>query len=320
MLLQRRRDVPGLPWTISTTGWRAAPPTAPAVPADELRTLIRASIPEFLDICGLGHAKRSRPLWSWLSLAAVRQFAWQLATFDQIVGRYGLQRGAAYLLERFSGGLHVVEQAAVPLSGPLLIVANHPGLMDFAALLVGLRRSDLYILAIDRPFFRSLPHTSRHLIYVPQTGAGRSSILHTVASHLNCGHAVLIFPAGRLEPDPAVQPGSVESLQKWSRSVGLLLERAPDTQVLPAVVGGVRSAQALHHPLTRLRRKLQDRERMAALLQSLVPTYHGVSVRVVFGSPLDGAALLDTAPSIQAVRRAIVERVGELLQALPAVR
>ena len=191
--------------------------------------------------------------------------------------------------------------------------------MDFAALLVGLPRSDLHILAIDRPYFRSLPHISRHLIYVPQNGAGRGRTLHAVASCLDHGHAVLVFPAGRLEPDPVVQPGSVESLETWSRSIGLLLQRAHNTQVLPAVAGGVRSAQALRHPLTRLRSQLQDRERMAALLQSLLPTYHSVSVRVKFGTPLNARELLDSALSLQAVSRAVAKRVAELLQDLPAV-
>ena len=212
-------------------------------------------MPELLDIVGLGRARRSRPLWSWLFRPAAARFARQIATYDRIVGAHGLQQGAAWLVDQFAARLDVAGRATVPTSGPLLIVANHPGLTDAAALLASLPRPDVYVVAVDCPFLRALPHTSEHLVYVPARGYARARVLPLVTSHLERGHAVVIFPAGRLEPDPLVQSGSVESLRTWSRGIGVLLERSPDAQMVAAVVGGVRSADALAHPLTRLRRE-----------------------------------------------------------------
>jgi 1-acyl-sn-glycerol-3-phosphate acyltransferase len=251
-----------------------------------------------------------------LSLAAAR-FAREIATYDQIVGAHGLQQGAVWLLERFTAGLDVIGPAAVPASGPLLVVANHPGLTDTMALLVGLARPDVYVVAIDRPFLRALPHTSEHLIYVSPEGAGRRRTLETIIARLNQGHAVLVFPAGRLEPDPLAQSGSAESIESWSRSIGLVLNRAPDARVLPAIVGGVRSAHALAHPLTRLRRQPRDQHRVAALLQTLVPLYHRVRVRVAFGSPILAASLQARYESPPAITQAIAEQVSQLLPRLP---
>jgi 1-acyl-sn-glycerol-3-phosphate acyltransferase len=272
---------------------------------------------EFLDIMGLSHARRSRALWSCLFSVAAARFAREIAAYDQIVGAHGLQQGAVWLLERFTAGLDVVGRAAVPASGPLLVVANHPGLTDSAALLVGLARHDVYVVAVDRPFLRALPHTSEHLIYVSPEGAGCRRTLETVIARLDQGHAVLVFPAGRLEPDPLVQTGSAESVESWSRGISLVLKWAPDARVLPAIVGGVRSAHALSHPLTRLSRQPRDQHRVAALLQALVPLYHRVRVRVIFGSPILAASLHARYESPPAITRAIAEQVSQLLPRLP---
>lgn len=295
----------------------SALPEPDARRAEQLHVLVQESTAELLDTMGLSHARHSRVLWTWLLSLAAGRFVREIATYDQIVGAHGLQRGAAWLLERFTAGLDVIGHAAVPVSGPLLVVANHPGLTDTAALLVGLARHDVYVVAIDRPFLRALPHTSEHLIYVSPEGAGHRRALQTVMARLDRGHAVLVFPAGRLEPDPLVQTGSAESVESWSRSIGLVSKWAPDARVLPAVVGGVRSAHALAHPLTRLRRRPQDQHRVAALLQTLVPLYHRVRVRVAFGSSIPAASLQARYRSPPAITQAIAEQVYQLLPRLP---
>jgi putative hemolysin len=174
----------------------------------------------------------------------------------------------------------------VPRGGPLLLVSNHPGLADAVALFASTPRDDLRVIAAERPFLDVLPNTSRYLLTVAETQAGRSRAVRAAARHLRGGGAVLTFPGGRIEPDPAVLPGAVEALDRWSSSADLFARLAPGLAVVPVVVSGVLSPRALRIPLTHLRRRRHDREWLAATLQMLTPALRDVSVRVAFGRPL----------------------------------
>jgi hypothetical protein len=142
------------------------------------------------------------------------------------------------------------------------------------------------VIAADRPFLDALPNTSRHLLTVAEGSGGRSGLVRAAARHLRGGRAVLTFPGGMIEPDPAVLPGAVESLDRWSSSADLFGRLVPDLTVVPVVVSGVISARALRIPLTRLRRRRRDREWLAATLQMLVPVLRNVNIRVEFGNPI----------------------------------
>jgi hypothetical protein len=180
------------------------------------------------------------------------------------------------------------------------------------AMFASLPRRDLRAVASDRPFLRALPNTSRQLIYVPDDPRARLGVVRLGVGHLRSGGALLTFPAGRIEPDPAVLPGAVESLQTWSESVALFVRLAPQTQIVPAIIRGVFAPASLRSPLTRLRRQTQDRERLAAtcqiLLQSVLSAYRPANVRVTFGMPIQA----DSATVMQAVteqaRRLIEDR------------
>lgn len=287
------------------------------VPAEQLQRLVSTSTPDLLDVLGLGEVRRGRALLNMLCRPAARYLAKQAATYDWLVGERGLQCGAEWLLRRFADELQVAGQANVPTRGPLLVVSNHPGLTDAVALIVGIARDDLHILAAERPFLRALPCTSAHLIYVPAGAGERAPIIRTAASRLRRGHAVLIFPAGCLEPDPLAQPGALESLGSWSRGISVLVRLAPNAQIVPAVVSGVRSPPTLRHPLTRLRRQPHDRERVSALLQIFVRLHHTVRVRVAFGPPLSARELMAAYPVASSLSDALVEQVRRLLLSPP---
>ena len=55
--------------------------------------------------------------------------------------------------------------------------------------------------------------------------------IREVIQALNDDMAVIIFPKGLLEPDPALIPGAVESLKGWSDSIGVFLNKVPKTQL-----------------------------------------------------------------------------------------
>jgi hypothetical protein len=173
-------------------------------------------------------------------------------------------------------------------------------------------------VALERPFLKALPHTSRQLIFVPEAEAARMPVVRQVAAALRAGQAVLTFPAGEIEPDPAVLPGAVLSLEGWSESFAVFARLAPESQVLPAVVSGVLSPAAQRNPLTRLRRTRQDRERLAAMLQVMLPIYQGVEVRIAFGVPQPARALLAAHPDPADLRQVIVAQARRLMERPPA--
>lgn len=265
-----------------------APITIVATKPDpaQLDLLIRANTQDLLDGVGLGTVRRGRWLLDALSRPAARRFARHVIAYDEIVGARGLAAGGAWAVQHLARGMEVRDQDRVPRSGPLLIVANHPGLGDTTALFAAIPRADLRIVAADRQFLRALPHTSRYLLTISEDPISRLRSIRSVARHLRSGGAVLTFPAGAIEPDPASLEGAIESLQGWSESLDMVVRLAGDVTVVPAIVSGVVAREALRHPLTRIRRRDKDRQWLAALLQIQLRALRTTTIRVAFGAPI----------------------------------
>jgi hypothetical protein len=139
-----------------------------------------------------------------------------------------------------------------------------------------------------------------HLIFLGPTGASQLGWIRAVSRELRRGRVVLLFPAGRLEPDPAIL-GTEGALLPWSASVDVIRRFAPEAQIVPAAVTGVLSPRAFSHPLTRIRRTARDRQRVATLLQMISPHHRAVGARIAFGAPL-AADLDDTVSALLAAR------------------
>jgi hypothetical protein len=282
-----------------------------------LQGLVEVNTEDILESLGLRRWRRSRRLLGWLVRPMAYHFAQQVVEYDRLVGRAGLAAGAAWVLQRHVRAVEVAGQHRLPASGPLLVVANHPGVADTVALFISLPRRDLRIIAAERPFLTALPHTSRHLLYLTEGGTDGMAVLRAATRHLHDDGALLTFPAGRIEPDPFVQPGAAEALTRWSESIGLLIRRAPAVTVVPTIVGGVLSAAAQRHPLTRLRRAPADQERLGAMLQILFPAYRKVTVRVAFGMPLAGRQLMMTGSNAAAITAQVVAAARHLIEQPP---
>jgi len=240
-------------------------------------------VDDLISAFGLGEVSHGREVMESISRIPARRLARQILTYDRIVGESGLGAGGAWALKRLSRNTSIEGQENVPRGGALLLVSNHPGLADAVALFAATPRDDLRVIAADRPFLEALPNTSRHLLTVSETSAGRSGIVRAAARHLRSGGSVLTFPGGRIEPDPAVSPGAVRALDRWSSSADLFVRLIPGLVVVPVVVSGVISPSALRNPLIHLRRRRRDREWLAATLQVLVPALRNVDARVEFG-------------------------------------
>lgn len=225
----------------------------------------------------------SHPILRTLLWPPARRFAHQVQHLDDLVAADGLSSGARWAVHTFTRRFTTIGRDRVPASGPLLAVSNHPGLTDAMALILALEvRHDLRIVALDRPFLRSIPAIADRLMWV---GAeDRLALIQRARSHLRSGGALLTFPAGTIEPDPTIRtaPGS---LQAWSPSVTALTRGIDGLRVLPLAVSGVISRTALASPLIRWIADPKDREFAAATLQLLFRHYRDTNTKVLVGEP-----------------------------------
>lgn len=261
----------------------------------QLEALTQINIQDFLVSLGLENLRRGRKLAEALCWVPSRRFAHQMIAYDQDVAQNGLSAASRRALNNYVGGLEVVGAENLPAEGPLLVLSNHPGMTDTLALFASLPRPDLQIVAAVRPFLQNLYNVNPYLIYVPDDPAQRMGVVRSAVAHLRRAGAVLTFPAGKIEPDPASMPGAEESLVAWSESVAIFTRMAPETTIVVAIVSGVIWKAAIEHPITRLRKEKEAQERLGATLQVLVhtslPFIHAVKNRVAYGEPLRAADL-----------------------------
>src|SRR5207247_2193345 len=165
--------------------------------------------------------------------------AGRFVAYDDALGEAGMRHGSAWIVDDATGGLAVEGRERVPARGPLLVVANHPGISDAVALLAALGREDAWVVTANYPFLRAMRLASRRFVFVSDDRADRLSAFRSIVSRLRAGDTVLVFPAGGLEIDPALsRDAAIASLATWSRSIELLARLAPGTVVVPAALSG----------------------------------------------------------------------------------
>jgi len=275
-----------------------------------LDRLTAINLDDLFDAAGLmrlRHTPLQRLLWPW-----ARRFAIVAQEFDNLVGEHGLAHASSWLAHRMTAGAQVSGSEHIPATGPAVILANHPGMTDTVALFASLAsRPDLRVIALDRPFLRALPNVASHLILVPEHGGGRLGVVRAGVTHLKQGGALLTFPAGDIEPDPATfgRRKAVDSVLRWSDSFVVFARRVPQTRFIPAIVSNVISPEAQRHVLTLLRRTPQDRQRLAAALQVAMPRYQQLVARVAFGPSTQACAC-----AADSLRSAIVGEIQHLIE------
>jgi hypothetical protein len=192
---------------------------------------------------------------AWLS---INRFANMMLRLDHTISQDGFRQGLSDLASNFVNDVQVRGAEHIPSEGPLLLVSNHPGTIDSAAIGAELPRDDLSIIASNFPLLQRLPHASQHLIFIDPHASMNLSGVRSAINHLKSGGAVLIFPSGRVEPDPAIMPGAIEKIQNWSSSIEFFLCKVPQTQVVITIISGVLSPVFLHNPINRLLRGIRD--------------------------------------------------------------
>jgi hypothetical protein len=202
----------------------------------------------------------------------------------------------------------------IPATGPTLFLSNHPGMTDTVSLFTAINRADLRIIAIHRPFLASLANISEHLSYISDESRERMRAVRQISTHLHMGGAALTFPAGKIEPDPQVHPGVLDSLCDWTDSSGVFLRFAPDTRIVPVLVSGVIWEKAAHHWLTRIKHTQDEREKFATAMQLLAMVTRNArptTVVVRFAKPItfDEVGSLD----VDCIHHKVMERMQHLI-------
>jgi hypothetical protein len=278
--------------------------------------LRRAILEEMVKVTGLVPSGWTRLLVGPVFWPPAHRFASVAAFFDQMVAEHGLQAAARWALTQFATKLKVRRSGDVPRSGPLLVASNHPGTVDGLAIVANLDRPDLKVVASGVPFVRGLPATARHLIYISREAQGRADALRAVIRHLRDGGSVLIFPSGNVDPDPAVLPGADRALEGWSRSLDLIMRSVPETRVLLTIVSDVLLPALVQNPLTRLRKEIRDRQRLAEFLQvslqMILRWGPALTARLSLGEPLRALELQAEAAGITPTH-ALIENAKRLL-------
>lgn len=222
-----------------------------------------------------------------------------------------LEQSARALLTRLHVPIRAEYAEPLPSEGPLLVIANHPGVYDALLLFATLPRADLRLIAADLGFLRSLPTVGRSLVYVPQLPAssrGRASVdaassraastvssstlgargrgLRDVLRHLQDGGAVLHFGAGNIEPDPAFSAPDAW-LGEWPSGAAALAQACLRSggRVVLALVAGVHSPRVKESALVRFA-EARGVTTLSALIQIALPRLFTVSPLVRYSARL----------------------------------
>ncbi|HSL46514.1 MAG TPA: 1-acyl-sn-glycerol-3-phosphate acyltransferase [Anaerolineales bacterium] len=239
---------------------------------------------------------------------AIRGFVELASDLDCVVGADGVAGGARWLLPRFVKGHTACGVENIPPTGPLVIASNHPASIDSVVISAHVPRRDYKVIIGEIPFFKYLPNVNRNSIFAPDPAdsIGRMQVVRDVIRHLRNDGAVLIFPRGSIEADPAWMPNPDAEFGHWSRSLEIFLKHVPHTQVLVTIVSGVISKKAMRHPITWFRQRRPDRQRLAFMYQMIRQMIAGKEVfgltpRVTFGELISEENTTDRAHMLRTI-------------------
>ena len=282
----------------------------------QLDTLTQINLDDLVSSFGWQKLPLLAAILRGLFAKPARKFAGQMVEFDNFVGQVGLSEASCRFLQKhYIQDLRVHGREHMPTSGPVLVLSNHPGMTDNVSLFAAVNRPDLRIIAIQRPFLESLYNISPQLSYISDNPSERMRAVRQISSHLRAGGVALTCPAGKIEPDPAVYPGALDSLNNWTDSSGVFMRFARDTKIVPTLISGVIWERTARYWLTRIKRTHDDREKLAAALQLLVMVTRDArptTVHVRFAKPItvDEVDPLDA----DCIHEKIIERMRCLIE------
>jgi hypothetical protein len=252
------------------------------------------------------------------------RFANMVLGLDREIEEHGSMQGARWLLKHFVTGFDVSGVELMPQAGPLIIASNHPASYDGMVITACVPRNDFKIIIGEIPPYQFLPHVSSCAIFSPpvKNTFGRMQTVRNAIHHLRNGGALLIFPRGGIEPDPAFMSNPDAEFNHWSRSLEIFIRNVPETRVLVTAVGGVISERLFNHPFTWFRKSRPDRQRLAFMYQIIRQALSGRELfglrpRVTFGELLSDEVTL---AEIENAARRTLGKHYNLQDAKPAIK
>jgi putative hemolysin len=230
-------------------------------------SLARLIMDEILLYLRLQQHNMLRKLISLIGITPSTWLAEILARYEKRIAESSFLQASREALVLFTDGMEVHGQEKIPEEGALLIIANHPGLVDALGALVVAGRENVKIVAGKRDILRVLPNLRRHFLELDADVNLRASATREIIHLLDQGETVLIFPRGLLEPDPNIRPGTLESLQEWSRSIGIFLAKVPEAHLVPMLISQVLTEKAWNSWLAQRFRSSKRRHQMAMVVQ-----------------------------------------------------
>ncbi len=281
---------------------------------EEQEKLLRSVlVDEITRTLGFKGGGKMKPVIGFLSRRATNRLIEISLDINEEVDKGSLNSAFAKLLHLFSDPPIVRGVEDVPAKGPLLLTCNHPGTVDTAVLLSSVPRPDTKIISGYTPYTDNLVHIRKHLIYSTTDAHQRMSVVRESIRHLKDGGCLLLYPAGALEPDPAIIPGAIDYMKFWHRSVEIFVKRVPDIVVSPIVASHILLPRFYNHFIARMRKQQKDRQRAAEMLQIVSAIINrdknALTPRVTFGKGftledlnqnVEGEGLFDSIKQISA--------------------
>jgi hypothetical protein len=270
----------------------------------------------------------NRPNWFTRAIfspfnSPVKRMSTLLVELDRNTAKNGWNSAVKHLLEHFIDEVNLVGADRIPPQGPLMVVCNHPAAYDAAILGACIKRDDLKMMASDIALIQMFPNIREHMIPVPYSIPARLQTVRSTIRHLQTGGAVLVFPRGDVEPDPAISPGAERSLAGWSASTELFLRRVPQTISVVAIASGILSKSWYHNPVIGLWKKYEQRQKVAEIFQIsyqlLTSKKPNVKPMVSFSMPLNIAELGGEDGPEGVLLASLIEQARSLLQSHPHV-
>jgi len=266
---------------------------------------------------GLPRSGLARRALGSLFYTPAHRFGRVAANFENETTRAGLGAGAIQIMRDFSLTSTTRGVENIPAEGPVLILSNHPGAYDSAVITAAIPRRDLTLVVSDVGFTRALTAAQPHFVFVSTDMVERMDSIRQMVHRLQNGGSVLLFARGDVEPDPSFMPGAAETMASWSRSIEILLRKAPQTQLVIEIASGVILPKFMNNPIARLRRLPYHQQKLAEMLQMfqqlLFPKSIGtINVHVSFSQPFLAASLpqADLMPAvITRARQALEEHL-----------
>jgi len=195
--------------------------------------LIRSTVTdEIFNALGLRRRGFLRRCLGWIFALPTGIFARYMTAVDQAVGRGGLPAGCQKMLDLLGVHAQAKGTTQIPIKGPAIILANHPGAYDSIVIGSLIPRADLKFIVSKTRFYQVLPNIHPRFIYVSNDPLERMLALRGAVDHLRQGGVLLQFGSGSIEPDPATHPIGDDVFSKWFPSMEIFLRKVPDTHVV----------------------------------------------------------------------------------------